>query len=342
MKINNLKVDKKDTWEKSLSVVKKGIAAMMVGGAMLVSSTPVYAHVNSNDIVFEADHYADTAKIKKQEAKKIKKAFESENIWLPDVEKAIALSDILNTYSPAFNSYSNTNLQEILDLNISSLYDDEEFIKNYGSNYDYNNFCNNNLTNMAAIDGYLTLSCYGVCESMTDTMAFRIEESLKSQGYYPNSTKVYFTNKGAFAICSFGNYNIKANISGNILDELKEQYIYLHNKYQKAYNNISGKSEEYDTTFCTNGFIYNKKAQAYLCVAGDELKSVLSSSIDNIKGLNATASFDVSCENPVYANSLSRTDIKLLRQLGFTDYEINHTTTIDVTLDKVQKQVLAK
>ena len=105
--------------EKRKLNLKKGIASIALATSLIFTGVPTVASaaVNPENIVKD-EHYAeDRTAIRYDEMQTINEFF-SIDVKVETIEKAIVLSDVINSYYPGPNMYSNTTCEEVLTIDI--------------------------------------------------------------------------------------------------------------------------------------------------------------------------------------------------------------------------------
>jgi len=291
------------------------------------------AHVDSQNIIGEEQTYEDRTEIKRSEANTINNHFIGYDYWgdrcvtIEQVEKAMELSNVLNSYNNyEVNEYSNTRPSEVLNLNIDDLYN--EYLADY--KYGYNNFCRRNMTLKPAIDAYLNFAC--------GTISSEIREEIETAAY----NALY--NEGAH-ITSYPSVRVKddiiycfARIDGRVrmiqlntenITGLEDTLAALDNRYGLVLNNIAGYTENYPNAFAYNGIDSKTGESAWLSLCDDDLKGLLSRSIDTERNMECNVSMDLNNER-YYVWDYQ--DVEAMRFFGFTEEEIRNTIKINGTV----------
>ncbi len=274
MKIKNLSLEQGLKKNKKWNVIRSTGAALIIAGML---STPVYACVPQENIKGDLEYNVDRSAIKLSEANTLDNLFNNcteRQISLEEIKKAIILSDALNEYYPGPTELSNTDLDEIVGLDINELYREYNRALKRGRE---NNFCKEHIKELAAIDAFTLFSCRTVSNNLKNTIENRLAEIISSEGIiitvWPNVTINEFET---FAIVGTNRGYIRYNLEGPVIDRVRNAYLFLNSQYNTAISNINGTSPYFDNAFVYNGVNSKTGMSVYLSFGDSERKDNLS------------------------------------------------------------------
>ncbi|MDE5888821.1 MAG: hypothetical protein K2H20_02250, partial [Bacilli bacterium] len=276
---------------------KKRPVIKTTGLALVIASmisTPAYAYVEQDDFIGEAE-YCDTQYINRDETKLIE-AQTIENLFnnctertitLDEIKKAITLSDVLNTYYPGPTELSNTDVDEIVSVDINGLY------KDYTRALKRNNeakFCQNHIGDLAAIDAFTLFSCRTVTNELKSSIATRISSIVTSEGYQVTVwPSVEINANEAYVIIGTNNGYFRYNLEGPVIDEVKSVIAYLESQYTSAINIAKGTSNTYENAFVVNGVNPKTNTTVYLTFGDSDRKDTI---VNGISLINKVRTFE--------------------------------------------------
>lgn len=284
MEIKNLNLGGGLKKNKKWNIVKTTGAALVLASLI---TTPAYAYVPQNDFIGEAEYSdiynQDRIETKQIETQTIENLFNNNTertITISEVRKAIALSDALNTYYPGPTELSNTNVDEIVNININELFND--YTRETKGNYEYR-FCQEHIGDLAAIDAFTLFSCRTVTNELKASIANRIASIVASEGYTITVWPTVEINANeAYVVVGIPNGYIFYNLSGKVIEEAKSMVSTLEAQYRTAINNANGTSELADNAFRVNGVDPRYNETVYLTFGDSDRKEILTKTIDII------------------------------------------------------------
>ncbi len=312
------------------------IAALIVG-----APTVAHADVPASNIVGDAETWEDRSDIKVQDGVDIRDYFEGYNrygesyVTEDEVRKAIELSNALNAYYLDPLYYTNTTKDEVLSLDIDSLY--ANYTNAVNNNYS-NSFCNNNLTNKPAIDAYTLFACGTLSRNLKTSLASNIYSIISSEyGYNVSYPTIIVNSNEVYAIFTINGTVQKVNLYGDLVDSIKNSCVALDTRYNTGLNNLSGYSSNYENSFAYNGVDRYTDESVWLSFPDDERKANLTDAL-NLSGIMANSdNYEVSIDAYNSATSLSDTEKQELRNMGYSKDALRYATHRNAYLNTVPK-----
>lgn len=281
---------------KKWNIIKTTGAALIIAGML---AEPVYAYVPQSDFIGE-EEYCDTYKVnrtetKKTEAQTIENLFNNctdRTITMKEVEKAITLSDVLNTYYPGPTELSNTDVDEIVNIDINDLYRQYTRAVRRGKEA---NFCAAHIGELASIDAFTLFACRTVTNELKTSIANRIASIVASEGYtITTSPTVEINENEAYVVIGTSRGYIIYNLQGKVIDEAKTIVTYLESQYRTAINNANGTSTLADNAFRVNGVNPRYNTTVYLTFGDSDRKDMLTNGIGLISKVKTPEALEFS------------------------------------------------
>lgn len=296
MGIKNLSLNSGLKKNKKWNIIKTTGAAFVLASML---ATPVYAYVPQSEFIGEAEycntHNVNRSTTKEVEAQTIENLFNNwteRTVTISEIEKAITLSNTLNNYYPGPTELSNTDVDEIVSVDINGLY--KEYTRAVKRNREAK-FCQNHIGDLAAIDAFTLFSCRTVTNELKTSIANRIASIVASEGYkvtvWP-SVEINATE--AYVIIGTNCGYIRYNLQGPIIDEAKNIVSYLESQYTTAINNARGTSTLHDNAFVVNGVDPRYNTTVYLTFGDSDRKDTLTNGISIVNKLNTFEALEFS------------------------------------------------
>lgn len=332
---------KKKLSEKNIKTgAKKATAILSLAAVLATNPTIVKASVPAENIIGDAEYDQDRTEIKENDYKEINNYFKSsKNVSLEDVEKAIELSDAYNSYFFDLVDFTNTTKEEVLSLDIDSLYD--EYTDSI-LNDETEEYCQDNLTIKPAVDAYITFSCGSVSRQIKLNVASKVQNILSDiYGSEAISLKsITINEENAYVIAEINNIVTVIELDGATLAEIKEIITPLDNTYNISLKNIGGYSEKYEDTFAYNGVDKVSKESAWLSFPDESKKENLQKGIELAKNISLAEELSFSIDEITTTAELTETEEKELSKIGYSDYEIATAAKTTVSIEKVEVKTL--
>ncbi len=296
MGIKNISLSSGLKKNKKWNIIKTTGVAFVLASML---ATPAYAHVPQNDFIGE-EEYCDTYNVnrrvtKEAEAQTIENLFNNcteRIVTISEIEKAITLSNALNTYYPGPTELSNTDVDEIVSVDINALYN--EYTRAVKRNREAK-FCQNHIGDLAAIDAFTLFSCRTVTNELKSAITNRIASIVASEGYKITAWPAVEINATEAYVIIGTNYGyIRYNLQGPIIDEAKNVISYLEAQYTTAINNARGTSTLHDNAFVVNGVNPYYNTTVYLTFGDSDRKDTLTNGISIIDKLNTFEALEFS------------------------------------------------
>ncbi len=305
-------------------------------------STPLTAtaEVRPETIIGEEQTYEDRSQIRYEDAVRIDNYFRGTDyygdryVWPEQIREAIELSNTLNAYNN-YDSYyhSNTRPSEVVGLDINGMYD--EYLAD--ARYGYSVFCPRNIENKPAIDAYLNLSCGSLAKYIEEELESSVTTALQND--YVNLTrypKIRIKDDKVYAVCREDGYVRLIQLNFYDMPEIKTYLMCLKDRYAMCVRNLAGKSNEYPNSFAYNGIDTETNESAWLSLGDDDLKGLLSRSLDLANTLDNNITVSLS-EDRFFVYEAD--DLEALKSFGFTEDQIRNAIKIDATVSLTHRIV---
>ncbi len=267
------------------------IAMGLIVGTLLSGATEVEAYVNPATIKIDQQN-DDTIARKLTEANIVEDSFTSSiynEIDIDTVSHAIELSDVLNSYYPSPNEYSNTTVKEIINVDINDIYNEYESI-DHTNDSAVASFCQGHLGDLAAIDGFTVCSQRAVSSEIIRALTDKIDDNFSIKGH-PDLTKepevvidpiAMDNGEQPFIIYNYETQLIKVMLSGTGMREIADAYIETNNEYQYLKAFLNGSADEFSASFAEQGVDANREWTVFLSSGNDNRKEMLKEGIEVI------------------------------------------------------------
>lgn len=269
------------------AVATLSLVAVLAGVLMPTA----HAEVLADNIIGDFDVEEDRSEIKTNDMisiiEKFKGADEEGNAYvnLEDVEKAVELSDALNSFFFDPIAYTNTKASEVVSLDINGLHTAYKAAKDSKDEANIANFCNSNLTNKPAIDAFVTFGSGNVAENIKFGVANKVCEILINKGYNITFGPIVIANETELYCLAEINGELKRiQLQGETCDNIRNTCFYLENTYNLAISTISG-SEGHDLSFMYNGIEVTTNESAWLSLPDDDKKDMVKAGLKLCKTL---------------------------------------------------------
>lgn len=280
------------------SLIKKGKMVLQRTGATLaivaVMGAPLgvkaYASVPSENILGDLQVSEDRSAIKQQDAMDIECTFKGIDsygnnlVTTTKAQRAIELSDALNNYDSSIYYHTNTTKNEVLALDIDSLYQEYQYYKSIGQT---NVFCANNLSSRPAIDAYTVFACGAMANQIDQGICSALYQEAISKGYnvteYPTA---YFDNGQVYCLIGINGQTNRIDCPSSKAQGIYSAYSNLSYHYNMALDSISGASEDYESSFCYNGIECNTNESVWLSLGDSQRKEDLKNGIKVVNSIN--------------------------------------------------------
>ena len=320
----------------------KKVAATTTIFFMLFSVAPTIAHadVPATNIIGDAEVSEDRSQIKIQDGEDIRAYFEGydeygvPNIDQDEIRKSIELSNALNAYYLSPIDFTNTTKDEVLSLDIDSLYDNYLQTKDTDS---YSTFCNNALFSKPAIDAYTLFACGTVSRNIKNTIASNIFNIISSEYGIDAVTypQIIIRDNEISAIFTVNGSLQKIILSGDIIDQVKASCTSLDTRYWTGLNNITGNSSYYEDSFAYNGIDRTTNNSAWLSFPDDIRKADLTTALDLSVRLTNSDNYETSIEDPTSVIALTNEEKATLAKLGYSNDILKYATKRNAYLNSV-------
>lgn len=333
-------MERKTMAKKARYIRNTGLALTTALGISISGALEVNACIYPETIIIEQNETQDILNRKLSEADIIDGKFTStvyETIDPAIIEHAICLSDALNEYLPSPSKYSNTTLQEIINCDIESIYQEYSLI-NQEDQESLQDFCEKYKEQQAAIDGVTLFGYRVVSSAIKQDLGYAVEQYFKdfNSSDLIESPKVIMSNQ-PYIIYNYGTHMFKVLLAGQGIEEIKKIYTTLDEQYQMVYDLISGHKKEYSDSFIYQGADPTNTWSVYLSSGNDNRKNMLYDGLVTIGKINNNK-YEFEINTAPYNDELSNESIEELIELGYNIEEIKNTHTLISYIQSVSKE----
>ncbi len=291
-------------------VASVSLAAMLFAGMPMVA----YASVPAENVVGDLQTTEDRTEIKKQDGINLDGKFNTGCVLLSDVEKAICLSNLLNGYYFDGITDTNTNVNEILNLNVSGMYDGYTWNAAYG---DVNAFCANNLANRPACDAFITLSSKSVANEIRNAIGSRVRDMYIYAGrVVEGEPRVVINGSELYVLVTVDGRLKKVVLSGETVQQIIDTINGLDGMYSTAMRNITGKDTANDGSFMYNGKDCYTGESVYLSMGDDNKKATIQAGINMAREIKSLDQYQVAVTAD-YSEALTKDEKTALSNMGY-------------------------
>ena len=334
MKINNLQL-----WENlknsGKKVLVRGLPIAMVGVIVVsaMSPTTAYAYVKGENIVRDEDYYTmnQREEIRSNDVEVIDRMF-TEDVTLTEVLAAIELSDAIISYYPGPNEYINTNLAEVTSLDVLDLKEDLNSAQDRNREKKY---CKSLREEMAAVDAFTLFGNRTVTSTIEKLLSNKIVALFQGYGMNVKNCRLFISEDYAFALVSNDKEVCKVNLTGEFFNQLKSLYLTMNGKYMMAIKDMKGIETETENSFCYNGVNIEDGQSAWLSIGDDERKAILRDGIMYASLLEEDESIGYDCPDLYDGNKCDKSEVKMLRDLGYTRKQVNKNKEFTLDMSRV-------
>ena len=324
--------------------LKKGIASIALATSLIFTGVPTVASaaVNPENIVKDEHYIEDRNDIRYNEMQTINEFF-TIDVKVETIEKAIVLSDVINSYYPGPNMYSNTTCEEVLTIDIDAIYEEYLLAEENGT---VELFAAKHLMDMAAIDAYTTLGCRVVNNEIDKVITESVGSIYHDLGI-SCIPKTYIGNNGIFVLLQTETGYIKVNLEGEYIDNLSRISNVLERKYRNAIYDIGGLTTKQERVIDANrtfpdfnAFSYNgvdtvTGKSAWLSAGDDDRKDMMQFAIATTKEIATGENIELQFTDGSFYQ-LTDDSRRVLETYGIPTDMIEHTIEIDLTVNKTK------
>ena len=322
---------------------KKAVAGLIITTVIGISMTNVaHAAVPASNILGDAQvGYQTRVEIKKDDAFDIHAKFCAYDYYgnpvinTKEIKKAIELSNVLNGYYFDELYFTNTNKDEVLNLDINVLYERYEKAQYKGKETSY---CANNMTYKPAIDAYITFSCGTVANSIKEELSASLCRVLVDEGYEITSTpRLTINNNRLYAVIGLNTGLRVIEIKGEQVPEIITTVAAINNSYNVSLNNIGGYSNEYEPSFAYNGVDMYTDESVWLSLPDDTKKTNLTNAISLYESLSNDKGIILECSSPTDLDRPTKKERTMLQNLGYTKEQAKEAQVQEITITILNK-----
>lgn len=330
MKFTNLQIGER--FGKGCKTLCKVAVVGVIASTMVLPMT-AHAAVEPYAIVADQQYHgiSNRQSIRNNDVKTIDNKF-ANNVTLNDVSAAIELSDAINSQVCFDLRYSNTNLNEVKNLQPTSLLSGLERARWNGTEW---NYCNNLRDELAAIDAYTMFGCKTVSQEMKDAIGERVATIMRSYGMSVTKTEVVIEWNEAYVLVSNYSSVVKVNLYGTYLDDIRGKIIVLEDKYERVTADMKGTGCATENSFAYNGVDYRTGQSVWLSLGDDDRKARLREGIDAVSQLKTCDGITFDCSDYYAGGKLSYQEKQDLKKKGYTTRQLNGNREITLSMDKV-------
>lgn len=324
---------------------KTSLGLALALGITASGATPVRAYVNPNSIVIENLEDQDVISRKQTEAYLIEDKFQSlayDEVGIDTVGHAIELSDYLNGFIASPSEYSNTNIDEILNVDIDGIY--AEYL-----NLDQSNqaqvfaFVNSHIGDLAAIDGFTLCSHGTVITAMKEALKEEADSQFKIKGDPALVTEPEVVlgdeNGKSYIIFNYATQIVKVNLKGKGIKEIVAAINENERNYDIFKDFMNGQTDWYSDSFVYQGTDDTHSSTVYLSSANDDRKMYLRNTINLIKNVKADE-MPLTKDTSSYNEPISDATKTLLLSKGYDPNLVENAGVISLKFDKPTMEYL--
>lgn len=316
-------------------VASVSLAAMLFAGMPMVA----YASVPAENVVGDLQTNVDRTEIKKQDGKNLDGKFNTGCVLFSDIEKAICLSNLLNGYYFDGISDTNTNVNEILNLDVSGMYDGYTWNAAYG---DVNAFCANNLGNRPACDAFITLSSKSVANEIRNALSSRVRDMYLNSGrVVAGNPRVVINGTELYVLITVDGKLKKVVLSGDNVQQIIDTLNILDGIYTTAMRNITGQDTLNDGSFMYNGQDCYTGESVYLSMGDDNKKATIQAGIDMAREICSLDQYQVTATTG-YSEPLTKDEKTALSNMGYNRATVRGARKEFMSLTKLVVLALTK
>ena len=330
MKFTNLKIGER--FEKGCKTLCK-VAVVGVLATSLVQPMTAYAAVEPYAIVGDQQYESncDRQEIRDNDVSTIDDMF-TNYVTLDDVSAAMEVSDAVNMQVDFDLNYANTNLNEVQNLQPTSLLRGLEKARRRGNEWYY---CNDLHDELAAIDAYTMFGCKTVSQEMKNAIGNKVASIMSSYGMDVTRTEVVINWNEAYVLVSNRSSVVKVNLYGDYLDEVRSKVVALDDKYTRVTADMRGTDCSYENSFAYNGVDYRDGQSVWLSLGDDERKAMLRDGIQCVDQINSEECFTYDCYDYYAGNRLSYEEKQFLKDMGYTNRQLKGNKVVSLGMNKV-------
>lgn len=316
-------------------VATASIAAVLLGGLPITA----YADVNPSVIVGDLNVSEDRSEIKKNDVANLKTRYEGGFISLVDIENAIELSNVLNSYYFDLLDYTNTTPSELLTVDIATLHDNYEAAVLNGTP---ETFCSSAMFYKPACDGFITLSSKTVATEIKNSIINRVVDIYQSKGHTVTGTpKVIISGEEISCVLTVNNKLKKVTLTGENILKVIKTIKRMNKMYKTAIKNVGGTSPDNDGTFMYNGIDSTTNESVYLSLPDDDKKASVQKGVNMARNIANAEKYQISLGDTKNV-ALTEDEKALLRDKGYSEAAISGATKDIVVLTKISAKKLTK
>ena len=321
--------------------VVMGVA--IVGALSLPLAQTAHAAVPASNIIGDAQlGYETRVEIKQDDAMDIHRQFCAYDYYgnpvvnTEKITRAIELSDALNGYYYDELYFTNTNKNEVLNLNINELYNNYQYAVSRNRE---ERFCANNMNSKPAIDAYITFSCGTVANGIKEELSNTICRVLIDEGYeITASPRLTINNNRLYAVVGLNTGLRVIEIKGEQVPEMISTILAMNNTYNVSLNNIGGYSSNYESSFAYNGVDMYTGESVWLSLPDDVKKGNLQNGIEMYKTLCSERGVILECSNPYDLDKPTKSERAMLESLGYTSTQAKNARVQEAYITLLEKE----
>jgi hypothetical protein len=310
------------------------VPAVAIAATMAMTPLTAHAAVPNEEILGDLQVQEDRTDIKREDAYQMAEYFDGYDnygcvtISLEDLEKAIEMSDLLNATMPPEWDNVNTTRNEILNLDVYSLYTEYQY------NPDY--FARAHQGERSAIDGYLTFGTHTVASLIKEELAHLITSLLHEQGYQvTNYPVVMVTENEVSCVVGINGCVQKFILHGEKIEDVKRLCTGLDYHYNTAMASIDGSSPYYENTFAYNGVRSTNGESVWLSLGNSEIKGEIREAIALIRVIEDRRTLEMVTDDPLGYRTISAEEALALRNMGYNIPDLNNVRVQDIYVNTV-------
>lgn len=312
------------------------VVALMVAGTQIA-----HAAVPAQNIIGDAQLQEDRTRIKNDDAQDIFRKFYGFNkygnqtITMTEIRQAIELSDVLNGYYFDAVEYTNTTKEEVLNLDISSIFNEYIIAISQGGNK-LDQFCANHLEDKPAIDAYITFACGTVANNIEKSVATKVNNQIATEGQTMTlAPRTIVKNNQLFVLVEVEGQTQMIELTGEAAADIVTILNALNHHTDTALKNIAGASNEYENTFAYNGIDKYTNESVWLSFPDDNKQENIEIGIQTYDLLEAEIGYEVIQNDSYDVRTLTKEEKIMLRELGYDRVQVNDAVRREAYLGKV-------